>query len=186
MRVVISVAGFCSGALLSFATWGADAVGLFGTPIITPEIEKKTWAEGVAKLPASPKKENLVPFYVSPTTANRFFIDLMSLSVDSDGVVRYVIVIQSSGGAANTSYEGMRCETRERKIYAFGRPDGSWSEARGKNWVKISDGDGNRHHAALFVDYFCPEGIIVASSMEAKRLFKNPNSQPMKYGTPGL
>ncbi len=128
----------------------------------------RRWQEKSVDLPAAPLPENLLPFYVSAATDNDFFVDGASLTVGPDGVVRYVLVIQSAGGARNVSFEGLRCETRERRVYALGRLDGTWSRSRNESWQRIRDVPANRHHAALFYDYFCPGGAIVLSVDEAR------------------
>ncbi len=133
------------------------------------DYETRQWQELEVKLPAAPKAENLQSFYVSAASKNQFFIDMKSLSVGADGVVRYVLVVLSPQGARNVTYEGMRCETRERRIYASGHTDGSWAKARRNEWTRIQDEYANRYHAALFLDYFCPVGVIVRDADEAKR-----------------
>jgi hypothetical protein len=132
------------------------------------DYESKKWQELEVRLPVAPKQENLLPFYVSAATSNRFFIDGSTLDVGSDGVVRYVLVVLSAEGGRNVTFEGMRCEARERRIYASGRLDGTWSKARKNEWVRIQDAYANRHHAALFLDYFCPVGVIVRNVDEAR------------------
>lgn len=132
------------------------------------DYENKKWQELEVSLPATPKQENLLPFYVSAATSNHFFIDGSTLDVGSDGVVRYVLVVLSAEGGRNVTFEGMRCETKERRIYASGRLDGTWSKARRNEWVRIQDAYANRHHAALFLDYFCPVGVIVRNVDEAR------------------
>lgn len=148
------------------------------TLVLTPSLamadfeedyESKQWQEVEVALPVAPKEANLQPFYVSAATSNRFFIDISTLSVGSDGVVRYVLLVLSPEGGRNVTFEGMRCESRERRIYASGRQDGSWSKARKNEWVRIQDAYANRHHAALFLDYFCPFGNIVRDAAEAKK-----------------
>jgi len=99
----------------------------------------KRWQEKAVDLPAAPLPENLLPLYVSAATDNDFFVDVVSLTVGPDGVVRYVLVIQSAGGARNVSFEGLRCETRERRVYALGRLDGTWSRSRNESWQRIRD-----------------------------------------------
>ncbi len=131
------------------------------------EDELKPWQELEATLPAFPKAEHLLPFVVSAATSNRFFVDSRSLNVDGDGVVRYVLVIETAGGARNVTFEGMRCETRERRLYASGRADGTWSPSRNKRWEPIRDAVANRHYAALFSEYFCPIGVQVRNAAEA-------------------
>lgn len=132
------------------------------------DYEVKKWEEVAVQLPTSPKESSLQPFYVSATTDNRFWVDLDSVSVGSDGVVRYTLLVRTGTGAKNVSYEGMRCETRERRLYAFGRSDGSWSKSRGNQWMRIQEAVNNRQHAALFTEYFCPGGVVVSSATEAK------------------
>ncbi len=136
------------------------------------DYESKDWKEVDVPLPAAPKQESMLPFYVSAATDNRFFIDGASLSVGGDGVVRYVLLILSPQGGRTVSFEGMRCETRERRIYASGRSDGTWSRARKSEWVDIQDVSMNRYHAALFNDYFCPFGIIVRDAAEARKVLQ--------------
>lgn len=133
------------------------------------DYDAKSWQEIEVKLPAAPKPDNLLPLYVSAATSNQFFVDASSLSVGADGVVRYVMVVRSAAGVNNVSFEGMRCETRERRIYASGRQDGTWSKARNNEWVRIQDVYANRHHAVLFLEYFCPFGNIVLDATEARR-----------------
>lgn len=132
------------------------------------DYESKEWQEVEVQLPAAPRQETLLPFYVSAATENRFFIDGATLTVGSDGVVRYVLLVLTPQGARNVTYEGMRCQTRERRIYASGRQDGSWSKARKNEWVRIQDAYANRQHAALFLEYFCPIGNIVQDAAEAR------------------
>ena len=131
------------------------------------DYEKQAWQEIQFQIPVAPKNESLIPFYVSVATDNRFFVDGSSVSVGSDGVVRFVLLVLTSGGARNVTFDGMRCETGERRIYASGRSDGSWSKSRRNDWEKIKDAVANRHYAVLFYEYFCPGGIVARSDQEA-------------------
>ena len=70
------------------------------------------WHEQEARLPAYPKEERLIRFDTGPTSTLRFFVDRDSLAVGADGVVRFTLVAKSDG-AANVSYEGIRCSMRE-------------------------------------------------------------------------
>ena len=144
------------------------------------ERETKSWQEVPVEMPAAPQPASLLPFYVSASTANKFFVDGSSLVVGADGVVRYVLVVQAAGGASNVSFEGMRCETRERRVYASGRPDGSWSKSRNQDWQRIRDVPANRQHTALYFDYFCPGGSIVPgvdTALEALRRGGHPTDR---------
>lgn len=137
---------------------------------------RQSWREGEVAFPAPPVDSSLREFYVSAVAENRFFVDMSTLGVGADGVVRYVLVVLTQGGARNVSFEGMRCETREWRIYASGRADGSWSKARSENWSPVREAAVNRHRAVLFLDYFCPGGVIVRNVGELRNAFRRPAS----------
>ena len=135
------------------------------------------WAEAEIEPPAYPQAANLREFYVSEMTTHKFYIDATSLSVGKDEVVRYVLVVRTSGGATNTSFEGIRCESGELKIYATGHRDGQWAKARRSEWRRIENKTFNRHHAVLARELFCPLGAPIrspAEGLEALRLGKHP------------
>lgn len=127
------------------------------------------WRESDIQFPTAPVPDNLLPIYVSAATTNRYLVDRATLTVGEDGVVRYVLVVLAVEGGRSVTFEGMRCETRERRLYASGRQDGSWSKVRRDEWLRIQDATANRHYAALFLDYFCPGGVIVRNADEARR-----------------
>lgn len=142
--------------------------------------ETVEWKELEVSLPAAPKPENLREFYVSAVATNHYFIDSSSLVVGSDGVVRYVLVVRTEGGAENVSFEGIRCEDHTWKLYATGSADGQWRIARISEWRPIENKPVNRYHAALSRELFCPDGSPIATADEGRRalqLGKHPNVQ---------
>lgn len=130
--------------------------------------DEPKWQEQEAPLPAFPKDEDLIEFYVSATTTNRFFVDGATLNPGADGVVRYTLVVRTAGGATNVSYEGLRCQTLEYRLYATGRSDGTWVAARNGQWKGISNVAANRQQAALSRDYLCPSRIPVFTAEEGR------------------
>lgn len=138
--------------------------------------DKKEFIELEVKLPPLPKPENLLEFQPSAASSNRYYIDAQSIFIGDDGTVRYTLVVRSAGGAENISYEGMRCETTEQKYYAFGRRDGTWSNARDPAWRRIQYKEVNRQYGVLYADYFCPDGGQIRSVKDAVNRFK--------YGVP--
>jgi hypothetical protein len=137
------------------------------------DADEKPADEIEVKFPAFPQPENLIPFVVSATTDNEFMVDGESLNVSGNGVVRFTLVIVSPSGARNVSYEGINCATGERRLYAFGRSDGTWSKARNDQWTRIAENTLNRHHAALFTEYFCPVGATLRDADDARRALRS-------------
>lgn len=145
-----------------------------GVADVEDDYIRQSWREGGVTFPSPPIEDGLREFYVSAVAENRFYIDTSTLSVGADGVVRYVLVVLTQGGARNVSFEGIRCETREWRLYASGRADGSWSKARSEKWSPVREAAVNRHRAVLFLDYFCPGGVIVRNVGELRSVFKRP------------
>lgn len=136
------------------------------------DADNKPWKEIEAQLPAYPKLEQALPFFVSSASDNEFFIDPKSVSVGEDEVVRYTLMIKSEAGVLNVSFEGIRCNTREKKLYAFGRKDGTWSRNKYAKWDAIKYKDVNRQHHMLFDDFFCPNNIIAKDAAEVVNALK--------------
>ncbi len=137
---------------------------------IEREFEQdKPWVEVAAQLPPYPKNENLIAFAVSSATRNQHFVDSASISVGEDKAIRYSVVIDAAAGARNVSFEGMRCASGERRLYAYGHPDGSWSKARNAGWEGIKLRSLLSYQKSLFENYFCPDGLPVQDSAEAVR-----------------
>ena len=144
------------------------------------EAEQAKLPERELPLPAFPKQENLLEFSVSELTSNHFYIDPLSLSVDPEGIVRYTMVVKTVGGATNISYEAIRCDARQLRLFATGRSDGTWSRAHISEWREIENKLVNRHHAALSHDYFCPGGrplVDAAEGVNALRRGRHPEVQ---------
>jgi hypothetical protein len=130
-------------------------------------------------LPPYPADENLVEVDVSPVATNAYYIDSSTLAPGNDGVIRYVLVVKTSGGATNVSFEGIHCRERNWKHFASGRSDKTWakSQALRQDWKKIENKPLNPVHAILSRDFFCPLGSPIASAEEGRqalRLGKHP------------
>lgn len=109
------------------------------------------WKESDVPAPPAFSTEQLVPFEVSTHSELSYGLVPDTLSVGSDGVVRYVMVAQSRSGAVNVSYEGVRCQTGEMKTYArwapnrlplptpFSAAEGEWRATAQADWVGLRD-----------------------------------------------
>jgi hypothetical protein len=65
------------------------------------------WQEIEVPFPQAPLRENLLPLYVSAATNNKFFIDGSSLSIGSDAVIRYVMVVETPEGGRKVTFRGI-------------------------------------------------------------------------------
>lgn len=136
--------------------------------------EIRQWSELQAQIPPYPKDADLLRFDAGSATAHRFFVDPGSISIGEDGVVRYILVVRTGGGATNVTFEGMRCETREQKTYAIGHRDGAWVRARNPKWRRIESREINRHHGVLYVEFFCRGKSPSRNVRDIIALLRNP------------
>ena len=127
--------------------------------------EALEWREVEIRLPAPPKGDALIEFFVSAGSSFRFFIDPASVSVGGDGVVRYTLVARSPSGTENVSYEGIRCSSASYKVYAYAQ-GANWSRAQ-TDWKPIEPKSVQRWHQALRREYFCPYNVQVSTAAEA-------------------
>ena len=119
-----------------------------------PGYGDNVWKEMGITPPAYPAAAGLIKFPSSWTTST-VLIDGATLTIGSDNVVRYTLVIKTAGGAENVTYEGLRCETGQIRVYAFGRRDQTWVPARVSEWKPVQDTRINRHHFEFWRDVFC-------------------------------
>lgn len=127
----------------------------------------KPWVEQMAQLPAYPDAKDLLAFDAGAVTSNQYLVDTTSIKIGEDGVIRFTLVIKSSAGALNVSYEGIRCATSERKLYALGRDDKTWIQPRVSEWQKLDFIRQFYAQRELTKNIFCPYQQIVSSTEEA-------------------
>lgn len=142
-------------------------------PAFKDEFESdKPWVEQLTQLPPYPEEKNLMAFDAGSATSNQYFVDTTSIKIGEDGVIRFSLVIKSSEGALNISYEGIRCATKERKLYALGRNDKTWSQPRVSEWQKLDFVRQFYAQRELSKNIFCPHQQIVSSPEEAIQALK--------------
>ena len=161
---------FRAGVLVALAFGFVQPVAAQRTALFEDDAAAE-WKEAELRLPAYPASTDLIPLDVRSSTRVQFFIDPRSLSLAEDGVVRYALVARGAGGAENVSFEGIRCATAERKLYALGR-GGEWVLSRNDSWYWIADNALNRQHAVLAKEYFCPPGAVRPSLPEILDLLR--------------
>ena len=159
MAAVSSLVRSCIPFFL--AVTGIALVGCAsGRTSLFEEEAKPAWKEVEPAFPVFPERANLIPLDLGSASTSSSYIDGKSLTLAEDGVVRFTLVVRGAGGAQNVSFEGIRCETAERKLYAIGRGDKEWIRPRADEWQRIRDNAFNRQYALLAKDFFCPMGSI--------------------------
>ena len=144
-----------------------------GQEVFKDEFDnEKPWVEQQTQLPPYPSKENLIRVDAGSNTSNQHFVDTTSIKIGQDEVIRFSLIIQSSAGAMNVSYEGIRCETNERKLYALGRNDKTWSKPRVSEWQRLEFVRQFYAQRELAKNIFCPHKQIVSSPEQAIRALK--------------
>ncbi|PTN11000.1 CNP1-like family protein [Nitrosomonas aestuarii] len=128
---------------------------------------EKKWTEQLAQLPPYPEADNLITFDVGPISDYQHAIDATSINIGKDGVIRFTLITQSSSGAMNISFEGIRCATSERKLYAIGRDDKTWSEPRISEWQPLGFVRQFYAQRELTKNIFCPNGQLVSNREKA-------------------
>jgi hypothetical protein len=147
-------------------TAGESSAGLFG-----PAEDEKT-VEPEVSLPAYPRDENLIAFHVRAADPNQYFVDAASLAVAPDGMVLVAVLVRSPQGATTLRFEGLRCASGQRKVYAIGGPDRTWSKPRTVEWAPIGSGASGLHERVLAREYLCPNGIGIRTVSEGLRALR--------------
>jgi hypothetical protein len=135
-----------------------------GGQVFAPE---EAWKEGEVTIPSYPQVADLLPFDVSGPADNAYFLDARSISIGADGVVRYTLLARLPAGVENVTYEGIRCEERQWKPYAFGRRDGTWAPARDATWQPVTQKSVDDFRFSLYRDYLCRKGLPPRKAEEA-------------------
>jgi hypothetical protein len=153
--------------LIAFASWALPIAAQWREWDADFDEDKKSWKEIEARIPPYPKPENLLRVQTGAATPHQFFVDANSVTLGEDGVMRYTVVARTEGGATNVTFEGMRCETRQQKLYAIGHSDNTWVRARDPKWQPVVLRDLTPHHHTLYYDYFCSERIRATPPKQA-------------------
>lgn len=131
----------------------ALALGTSSMAIAQVFVEDPDWKEVAVPAPPAFDKDRLIAVAMPPYVTLRFGVDPATLTITSDGVIRYVMVAQSpnsgSGGTPSAMYEGIRCASGEFKTYARFNASGQWTALNDPQWRSLNDNNTSRHALAL-------------------------------------
>jgi len=172
-------------ALLLLSAWGLLAPNAMAAPPVAINnqnvAERAEWVELPVSTGPAYSSAKLLPLDMPPGLSIRFGIDPETVTLGSDGVVRYVVVMRNASGSESALYEGIRCETREVKSYARHGASGDWVLQRDARWRPFTD-PGPSQHAPVFArQAVCKDGSYLAQKdiIEALRKGMPPSD---RYG----
>jgi len=145
-------------------------------PIILSEPETEG-SEAAVMLPSWPSEQDLIRVNLSlvdfPYT---LLIDEKSLAVGKDRVIRYTAILRSAAGVDNIAYEGISCNSRQVRRYAYGSR-GQFRPVRKPEWRFVLRKGQDRYRHELIESYFCP---LPMGDMEHEILGKLKSNNPYR------
>jgi len=120
-------------------------------------IEEKKKKELTVKIPGFPNKADLLKIDIDKADSPFvYFIDTQSLKTNSDGISLYTVVIESSTGARNVLFEGLRCRTSDVRSYAYGTQNKLVAYSK-SNWRPVQETGAMIHQFSLLKYYLCDD-----------------------------
>jgi hypothetical protein len=131
------------------------------------------WKESEVPAPPAFDLKRLVPVTVPAQSQLKWGVDPATVKIFPDGVIRYVVVAQSSSGTINALYEGIRCNKGEFRRYARYNRDSGWVMLKESDWTSLRATGTSRHPLVLAKEGMCDGAAPPASVSEAMRLLRH-------------
>jgi CNP1-like family len=125
------------------------------------------WRESAVPAPPDFDVARVIQLEMPRHLSVRLGVDPATLRITSDGVVRYVMVAQSPSGTMNATYEGIRCQTAEVKVYARYTSSKTWNLISNPEWKPLRDNQPSPHALALARQGACDGRSAVTSTPQA-------------------
>jgi hypothetical protein len=130
------------------------------------------WQESDAPEPPQFSRDKLLALEMPPYVTLQFGVDPGTLSVTSDGIVRYVVVASNAGGSSSAFYEGIRCATGEVKTYARANSAGHWTVVKDAQWRGLNDNQPSKHAIAFARQAACDGATTARTPGDIVRALK--------------
>lgn len=113
----------------------------------------ETWIEAEIPPPPAYSTQKLIKVEGPAASSLKFGVDPATISIGPDYVVRYVIVLQ--GPAAVTAvYEGIRCNTGSKRVYARRNGDSDWETVK-EDWMPLNQSSATKYAWNMARDGVC-------------------------------
>lgn len=132
------------------------------------------WQEAAAPPPPALNLNGLTPFDGPVNSTLRFAVDINTLQIGKDGVVRYVVVATSPSGTVNAMYEGIRCSSAQVKTYARHNPSSGWVMAQSPEWRSLYGNTPSNHSLRLASQGVCSGAAPASSARDIVRALNSP------------
>lgn len=144
--------------------------------LINQDFKEKKWKEGKTTIPPFPENKNLIEIKMYHAQ-RKFYIDKNSILPNKRSyIARYTVVIESTSGVRTVFHEGIRCDTKQYKVFAYGNINKkTFSPARKSKWKDITETLGPFRYRSDLLRYFmCKRNIIRFKVKEIVRTLKYP------------
>ena len=123
-----------AGVLLTL-TAGAALAQFASDPERVAELAD--WREGEVPPPPAYSTSGLIDIDMPAGSSVKLGVDPKTIAIDqAKGIVRYVVVMRGPT-AVNASYEGIRCNTGEFRVYARQTQGNPWSAGAENDWKSL-------------------------------------------------
>lgn len=153
-------------SVVALALWATAAAAQYA-------FNPPDWVEATAPAPPAFATDQLIPIDMPNYVTLDVGIDPATVSVGTDGVVRYVVVMRNASGSTSAAYEGIRCTTDEVKTYARTNSGDEWVSIGAQRWRSITDNLPSKHAFAIARQGACNTHLSSALDETLKTLRKN-------------
>jgi len=116
------------------------------------------WVELPVAAPPTFSRDKLISISMPADFSMAVGVDPNTITVGTDGVVRYVVVMTNRSGGFNAFFEGIHCITHEVKTYAYHTSSSDWVFLNQPAWHDLNDTMPSHHAMAFARDGACQFG----------------------------
>ncbi|MFZ4285260.1 CNP1-like family protein [Variovorax sp. HJSM1_2] len=141
---------------------------------VTP-AEDPDWKESEVPPPPAFDAKKLIRIDMDRVVELRYGVDPASITINNEGVTRYVMTTTNAEGMVAAMYEGLRCATGEVKVY--GRyNEGKWRATPNPEWRTLFGNPAVRHSLAFARQGACSGTAPPNTVADLVRNLKSPRS----------